>query len=459
MDIHAGPIDEFQELRSRILGEVVTPEHEAYDEARAVQVVYDRRPRAIVRATGTDDVAETVRFARERGMPLAVRSGGHSVPGLSMVDDGVTLDLSGMKRVVIDPVTQRARVQAGATSGDLAGPAHEHGLAISTGDTSSVGMGGLATGGGIGYLARKYGLTIDNLISAQVVTADGKIRTASAEENPDLFWAIRGGGGNFGIVTEFELQLAAVDMVLGGAIVLPATRDVIRGYLDYMPKAPEGLTTLTNVWPAPPAPFIPEEYVGKPVVMVLVVWTGDFEEGERAIAPLRALAEPIVDTVAPIPYPAIYDYTAPLTERHGVALRSMFADDFSDEAIDDVLDAINRVTSPVSLVHLRGQGGAISRVASDATAFAHRTQKYFISVIAVWQPGDEQASAHEAWAAELWQRIRHQGSGVYVNFLQNEEPERINDAYPAETLRRLRAVKTKFDPDNMFRYNQNIRPE
>ncbi len=451
--------DEFDALRRRIAGDIVTPEDDTYEDARKVQLVqYDRRPRAIVRAADTADVAAAVRFARERGLPLAVRSGGHSVPGLSMVDDGVTIDLSGMKRVIIDPATGRARVQAGATSGDVAGPAHEHDLAITTGDTSSVGMGGLVTGGGIGYLARKYGLTIDNLISAQVVTADGEVRTASADANADLFWAIRGGGGNFGIVTEFELRLAPVGKILGGVIVFPATREVIRAYLDFMPTAPEGLTTLTDVMMAPPAPFIPEDRVGTPVMSVLVAWTGDFEEGERALAPLRAIAEPIADTVAPIPYPAIYQYTAHLEERHGVALRSMFADQFSDRAIDDALEALARATAPVTLLHIRGQGGAIARVPSDATAFAHRTQKYFIAVIAVWFPGDENAPTYKAWAAGLWHRIRPQGNGVYVNFLQNEEPERIGDAYPAATLQRLRTLKKKYDPQNMFRYNQNILP-
>jgi FAD/FMN-containing dehydrogenase len=453
------PQDDFAELRRRIKGEVITRTDEGYDDARAVHVTnYGRQPAAIVRVSSTDDVAQAVRFAWERGMPLAVRSGGHSVPGLSMVDGGVTIDLSQMKRVIIDPATQRARVQAGATSGDVAGPAHEHGLAITTGDTSTVGMGGLVTGGGIGYMARKYGLTIDNLVSAQVVTADGIVRTASANEHPDLFWAIRGGGGNFGIVTEFELQLAPVETVLGGVIVLPATREVVRGYLDYIADAPDGLTVLVNIWNAPPAPFVPEAFVGKPVVWLITVWTGDAEEGERAIAPLRALAEPITDTMAVIPYPAIYQYTAELESPHGVAIRSMFSDSLSDEAIDAMIEALDRPHAPVSLIHVRGQGGAIAEVASDATAFAHRTQKYFVSAISVWEPGDEGAPGYEAWNDELWSQIRPEGNGVYVNFLQNEEPERINEAYPASTLRRLREIKTKYDPRNVFRYNQNIQP-
>jgi FAD/FMN-containing dehydrogenase len=314
------------------------------------------------------------------------------------------------------------------------------------------------TGGGIGFMSRKYGLTIDNLVSAQVVTADGVIRTASATENPDLFWAIRGGGGNFGIVTEFELQLAPVDTVVAGAIVFPASREVLRGYLDYMVNAPEGLTTLVDVMSAPPAPFIPEDKLGTPIVYILTIWTGDDEEGERALAPLRALGEPIADTVERIPYPAVYEYTAELNNAHGAAVRSMFADSFSDQAIDDVLASLDTATAPVSIIHIRTQGGAIARVASDATAFAHRTQNYFVSAICVWFPGDEEVSKHQAWASDIWSKIRPEGNGVYVNFLQNEEPERINDAYPVATLQRLREIKAKYDPANMFRYNQNITP-
>ena len=226
----------------------------------------DRRPLAIVRAANAQDVAEAVSFARDHALPLAVRSGGHSLAHHSMIDGAIVVDLSGMKRVSIDPEARIARVQAGATSGDLAGPAHAHGLALSTGDTSSVGMGGLTTGGGIGFMARKYGLAIDNLLSAQVVTADGEIVTASADEHPDLFWAIRGGGGNFGIVTEFKFRLAPVGQILGGDLLLPASREVLRGYLDYAASAPDDLTTIANLMHAPPAPFVPPERVGELVL-------------------------------------------------------------------------------------------------------------------------------------------------------------------------------------------------
>jgi FAD/FMN-containing dehydrogenase len=451
--------DEFAALRERIEGTIVTQADAGYEDARQVQVVnFNRKPRAIVRVASTSDVAETVRFARERGMPLAVRSGGHSVPGLSMIDDGVTVDLSGMKAIVIDPIAKRARVQAGNTSGDLMGPAHEHGLALSTGDTTSVGLGGLVTGGGIGFMSRKHGLAIDNLLSAQVVTADGEVRTASPTENADLFWGIRGGGGNFGVVTEFEFQLAAVDTVLAGAIVFPASREVVRGVLDYVADAPEGLTVLTDVMMAPPAPFIPEDKVGTPIVYLLVIWDGDPDEGQKALAPLRALGDVMADTVDTIPYPAVYEYTAELAHQHGAVVRSMFSDEFSDDAIDAALEALPKSEAPVSILHIRGQGGAIARVPSEATAFAHRTQKYFISIISVWFPDDEDPNRHVAWASEIWEKVRVHAKGVYVNFLQDEW-DRLGEAYPAETLRRLHEVKTKYDPENMFRYNQNIKPE
>ena len=452
--------DEIAGLRSRIKGEVFLPADAGYDDARGVHFLnYDQKPRAIVRAAGTDDVAEAVRFARRLDIPLAVRSGGHSVPGLSMRDGIVTIDLAGMKDVRIDPVTKRARVGAGATSGDLAGPAHEHGLALTTGDTSSVGLGGLVTGGGVGLMARKHGLTIDNLVSATVVTADGNIVTASKNLNPDLFWGIRGGGGNFGIITEFEFQLSDVGTILGGVIVLPPTREVLRGYLDYMAVAPEGLTTIVDVLRAPPAPFIPEDRIGEVMVMVLVTWTGDLAEGEQAIAPLRALAEPIVDTVAPMPYPAIYNYTDHLTAPHGIAIRQMFADDLSDDALDAALDAVGKGPGPVNDFHLRGMGGAVSRVDESATAFAHRTQKYFVAVIAVSFDGsDESVGPNQAWATALWSEIEGEGRGAYVNFQQNRDAEAINRSYPPATLRRLRELKAKYDPDNVFRFNQNIEP-
>ena len=448
-----------RDLRDQLEGRLLLDGHAEYDDARqTVQLRNRARPLAIVRARSESDVAACVRFAQQHDLLLAVRSGGHSVALQSVVDDALVIDLSEMKRVVIDPDARTARVQPGATSGDLAGPAHEHGLALSTGDTQSVGMGGLTTGGGIGYLVRKHGLTIDNLLSARVVTADGEAVTASPTEHPDLFWAIRGGGGNMGVVVEFTYCLAPVSHILGGLLVLPATREVVRGYLDHAIAAPDELTMLADVTTAPPAPFMPEEWVGKPVLMVLTAWCGSAEDGERALAPLRALAEPVVDLVSWMPYPAIYAFTAHLAEPHGASIRMMFADDLDDDAIDAMLAAAQAGPSFANLVHLRGLGGAFGRVPNDATAFAHRDRRYFVAIIAVWLDAAEDPHPHEQWTTALWDQLRTRGRGVYVNFLEEEGAARVHEAYPPRTYERLAAIKRRYDPANLFRLNQNVPP-
>lgn len=455
----AGAGQTIDRLKDQLTGELIQPGDLAYNQARKVHdLSIDRYPLAIVGAATAGDVIAAVRFAREFGHGLAVRSGGHSLAAHSMVDGALVVDLSAMKGVSIDPGRRIARVQPGATSGDLAPTANAYGLALTTGDTSSVGIGGLTTGGGIGWMVRKYGLTIDNLLSAQVVTAEGTLVTASPTENPDLFWAIRGGGGNFGIITEFEFQLAPVDQVLGGALILPASRDVIRGYLDYVATAPDDLTTITNLMHAPPAPFIPESRIGESVLMIQAVWTGAIREGERALGPLRALAEPVADVIGPIPYPMIYQFTAEAAAPHIASVRAMFANDLSNEAIDAILAAMDVATSPMSMVQLRGLGGAMARIGNDETAFAHRDKPYFISVIGIWLDAAADYVPHRAWVESLWGKIRHEGSGVYVNFLEDEGETRIRDAYPASTYARLAAVKRRYDPTNLFRFNQNIRP-
>jgi hypothetical protein len=445
-------------LRSRLAGELITAEHAHYDDARTTLYGTSRMPLAVARVESVEDVVATVNFARRHGVLVAVRSGGHSLAGYSVADDAIVVDFTRMKQVTVDPATRTARVQAGATSFDLAGPAHEHGLALSTGDTQSVGIGGLTTGGGIGFMVRTYGLAIDNLVSAEVVTADGRVLTVSEREHPDLFWGIRGGGGNFGIITEFTFRLAPVDHILGGDLLLPATPEVIRGYLDYAVSAPEELTLIANVMHAPPAPYVPEERVGELVLSVLTTWCGDLEAGQRAVAPLRALATPVADAIAPMPYPAIYRFTEHLTEPHQASIRMMFADDLSDVAIDAILDAVGNPSSPYSLVQLRGLGGAYGRVDKDATAFAHRDRRYFVAAIGVWLDPEEDPTPHEAWTSSLWDVLRPEGEGVYVNFLEDEGEDRVRQAYPGRTYDRLQEVKRAYDPTNLFRLNQNIRP-
>lgn len=450
----------FRALRAGLTGDLITPTDPGYDDARRTQsILVDRHPLAIVRAADSRDVAAAVDFARERGMPLAVRGGGHSLAGHSMVNDALVIDLSQMKRVLVDPLTRTARVQGGATSADLAGPAAEHDLALSTGDTSSVGIGGLTTGGGVGFMARKHGLAIDNLLAAEVVTASGEIVTADERSHPDLFWAIRGGGGNVGIVTEFTFRLASVPQILGGVLVQPATREVVRGYLEAGLAAPDDLTTLAHIMPMPPLPFAPEAWVGKPVVLTLVTWSGDIEAGQEALAPLRALAEPVAEMIAPMPYPAMYAFTDQNTLPHGASIRMMFADDLSDHAIDTMVDAVHHASSEMSIIQLRAMGGAFGRVPNDATAFAHRDRNYFVSIINVWFDPTQDRSQHEAWTEALWATIRPEGKGVYVNFLEQEGEDRVHEAYPAGTYERLAAIKLRYDPDNLFRFNQNVRPK
>jgi FAD/FMN-containing dehydrogenase len=451
--------DQLEPLRSRLAGQLLTADSAGYDAARTTINGSDRFPLAIVHVANVDDVVATVDFARDHSLPLAVRSGGHSLGGYSVVTDAVVVDFSTMKAVTVDPDTRTARVQAGATSGDLAGPAAAHGLAVSTCDTHSVGIGGLTTGGGIGFMVRKHGLTIDNLLEAQVVTAGGEILTASADENADLFWAIRGGGGNVGVITEFTFRLASVPQVLGGALILPATREVIRGYLDYSVSAPDDLTTIANLVHLPPVPFVPAERVGEPVLLVLVTWSGDIEAGQQALAPLRALAEPVVDVIAPMPYPAMYQLTADQVVEHAASVRNMFADDLSDTAIDAMLAAIAQSSSPMSVVQLRGLGGAYGRVANDATAFAHRERKLLVSILNIWFDVTEDRASHEAWTDALWETLRPEGAGVYVNFLEREGPDRVREAYPGGTYEQLQAIKAKYDPENLFRFNQNIPPK
>jgi FAD/FMN-containing dehydrogenase len=454
------PTPDFGQLAASIEGTIVLPGDEGYDEARAVHdPTFDRWPAAIVRVAGTADVAKAIRFARDYDIAIAVRSGGHQVIGLSVLDDALVVDLGGLKGIAIDPVTRIAKVQPGVISGELAAEANKHGLALTTGDTSTVGIGGITVGGGIGFMVRKYGLTIDHLLSAEVVTADGRIVRASSNENPELFWALRGGGGNFGVVTEYVFRLDPVDKVYGGMFFLPATREVIRGYLDYTPNAPEDLTTLAHLIQAPPLPFIPAEWVGRPVVGIIACWTGAPEDGPAAFAPMYALGELVAEVVDVMPYPSIYQFDEVPRARHGAELRSMFSQDLSDAAIDAMIEAITNASSPFNLVQLRGLGGALAKVETGATAFAHRDAKVLTLIVSIWMDPNEDDAPHRQWTRDLWAKVQAERDGVYVNFVANEGEPRIREAYAHGTYERLARVKRTWDPDNVFQGNQNIRPE
>ncbi|OAI41480.1 hypothetical protein AYO38_03585 [bacterium SCGC AG-212-C10] len=446
-------------LRALVEGDIYTPQSPEYEAARKTHSLpVNHFPAVIVRATSASDVVQTVRFARSNGFELSVRSGGHNTAGYGVMDDAVVVDMSSMRRVTVDPAKKTARVQPGSTSGDLAGPAHAYGLAVTTGDTSGVGIGGLATGGGIGWMVRKYGLTIDNILSVDVVTADGRLVTANSEQHTDLFWAVRGGGGNFGIVTEFEFQLAPVGAVYGGALVLPATKDVIRGIADYVVTAPDELSVILNVMAAPPAPFIPAEMVGQVCAVALVCYTGDPVEGANVLQPLRDLATPIADTVAPVPYPVMYAYTDPANMRSGAAIRSTFSDTVPDDVIESILEHMGRITSPLAHVQIRGLGGAMARVGADETAFAHREARYIVTALGIWMNPEDDPAVHHAWSDSLWESFQPIRAGVYSNFLHDEGEERVRDAYPTATYARLAEVKRQYDPENVFHFNQNIKP-
>jgi len=450
-----------EELRFRFRGEVICPGDEGYESGRHVwNGSFDRRPALIVRPADEVDVINAVRFARERGLTPAVRGGGHSVAGHSTCDGGIVVDLSAMNSVRIDPERRIARVQAGATWGEYAEQAQVYGLATSSGDTASVGVGGLTLGGGIGWMVRKQGLAIDNLLSVEVVTADGRLLRASVDENPDLFWALRGGGGNFGIATSFEFRLHPAGMVLGGAVFYPAddAAGILRAFADYAVDAPDELTAMALVVPQPPLPFLPAETVGRLVVAIAVCYTGDLVEGERVVASLRALGAPIGDVIMPMPYPAIFQLTEHVTVKgKQFAGQATYLDSLQDDVIDTIVTHSRRMTAPEALVQIRMLGGAMARVPQEATAFGYREKPFLLLIASQWEdPAD--ADREQAWTEEFWNAIRSRGAGVYVNFVGDEGQDRVREAYKPATYERLAAVKRRYDPTNLFSLNQNIRP-
>jgi FAD/FMN-containing dehydrogenase len=444
-------------LRAELHGQVIAPEDPDYDEARSVFLPQvDRRPAVIVRPADAGEVARVVTLAREGGHELAVRSGGHSGAGHGVSDGGIVLDLSLMKALEIDPEQRVAWAEAGLTSGEVTRATHEHGLAVGFGDTGSVGIGGLTLGGGVGYLSRKHGLTVDNLLAAELVTADGRLLRVDEEQHPDLFWAIRGGGGNFGVATRFQFRLHEVDTVTGGMLVLPATADTIAGFIAAADAAPEELSTIANVMPAPPMPFVPEEHHGELVILAMLVHSGPVEEGERVVAPFRALATPVADLVRPMPYPEIYPPDDP-DYRPLAAARTMFVDTIGRSEAETILEQLGASTAQMPVAQLRVLGGAIARVPADATAFAHRTSRIMVNLAAIYETLDE-APTHEAWVDAAVAALRQSDAGAYVNFLGEEGDDRVRAAYPGATWERLAAVKKRYDPTNVFRLNQNIAP-
>ena len=446
-------------FEATLAGSLIRPDSQDYDQARRINnTLADRHPVVIVRAADAADVARTVVLAAESGLELAVRAGGHSVPGYSATD-GIMLDLSAMKGLHIDADRRLAWAQPGLTAMEYTVAAAAHGLATPFGDTGSVGIAGLTLGGGIGWLVRKYGLAIDNLVSAEIVTADGRIVTASEDRHPDLFWAIRGGGGNFGVVTRFQFRLVPVGMTLSGALFLPLTRDVLRGLVPIAASAPDELTTITFVMAAtPPLPFVPQEHHFKPSVVVMFVHASDdVAAGQAALQPFRALATPLAEGVFPMPYPGIYDFTAQGGKPHSSVLRSLFADALDDNAVDTILERMSAPTSPLAMTQIRALGGAMADVSADATAFAHRDANVMITLMTIFGDPTE-LPTHEAWTTEYFAALAPIARGAYSNFLAREGEARIREAYPTATYERLAQIKRRYDPSNLFRMNQNIRP-
>lgn len=450
-------MDNIGDVKNIVKGPVITPSDPDYDQARAVFYSWvSKRPSAIVKAAGVDDVSSVINFVRDTGVELAVRGGGHSIAGHSISEGGIVLDMSGMQALEVDAQSRTAWAEAGLTAGKYTEATAAHGLTTGFGDTGTVGIGGLTLGGGVGYLVRKYGLTIDSLLAADIVTADGKLLRVDEENHPDLFWAIRGGGGNFGVVTRFKFRLHPVSDIVGGMIFLPATPETISGYIAAGEEAPEELSGIANVMPAPPMPFLAPELHGKLIIFGMLVYAGSGEAGERAIAPFKKLAPPLGDMTGPKKYLEIY---AGLEGPHPVAgsALTMFVDKIDKSDAQVILDRLNSNDAPIRVTQLRVLGGAMARVPVMATAFAHRKSKIMVNVATLYEnPAD--ARRYEAWTKETAAALQQSDKGAYVNFLADEGEERIRAAYPGFTWQRLTEIKRKYDPANLFHMNQNIPP-
>jgi FAD/FMN-containing dehydrogenase len=454
----------FEALRASIRGPVICPGDAGYDEVRTIwNGAIDRRPACIARCSGVADVVQAVSFAREHDMLVAVRSGGHGVAGHALCDGGLVIDLSTMKGIRVDAAARTARAEAGVLWGELDRETQLHGLATVGGIVTHTGIAGLTLGGGIGWLMRKYGATVDNLLSADLVTAGGQVVTASEEDNADLFWAIRGGGGNFGIVTSFEYRLHAVGpTVLAGPIFHPLERapETLRFYRHFAAAAPEELTTIFELGVAQPLPFLPAEVHGKPILMVGACYAGEPKEGLEVVRALKEFGDPIADMLEPKPYLALQSMFDPFVP-HGWHRywKSVELPPLTDDAIDTLVEHASGQTSPNSYCIVFQLGGAVSRVKESDSAYSQRDAAYNVNINAVWTPEDTGGERHIAWANGFFDAMQpHARGGVYVNFLGDEGTERVRAAYGAERYARLTELKRTYDPTNLFRVNQNIAP-
>lgn len=451
----------FEPLRARLRGQLCFPGEPAYEQSRTLwNAMIDRRPAAIVRAAGAADVRSAVEFASERGMLLSIHGGGHNIAGNACCDGGLMIDLSPMKSVRIDPVARTARVEPGVTLGELDREAQAFGLATPLGINSTTGVAGLTLGGGFGWLSRKYGLTVDNLISADVVTADGSLLHASERDDPDLFWALRGGGGNFGVVTSFEYRLHPVGPeVLAGLVVHPFSRseELLSQYRSFAASAPDDLTCWVVMRKAPPLPFLPPEVHGQDVIVFAACHVGDLERGRQAIAPLERMGQPWAH-VGPMPFVAWQAAFDPLfTPGARNYWKSHDMRSLADGAIQVIRDHVPHLPTPDSEVFIAHLGGAVNRRPVDATAYPHRDVEFVVNVHARWTSPSDDARCIR-WARTVFDALApHSTGGVYVNFMPEDEPQRVQGAY-GSNYSRLTQLKAKYDPGNLFRMNQNIRP-
>jgi hypothetical protein len=445
------------DLRHQFDCRLIGPDDAAYDAARMVVLGgVDPRPAVIVRPTVDADVVRTIALARETGLPLAVRSGGHSGAAYGTVDGGIVLDLRDMNALEIDVDARTAWAESGLSAGEFTEAAAAHGLAVGFGDTGSVGLGGLTLGGGVGYLARKHGLTIDSLLAADVVTADGQVLRVDETSHPDLFWAIRGGGGNYGIATRFQFRLQELDGVVGGMLILPATPETVAGFIAAAEAAAEELTTIANVMNCPPIPFVPEEHHGSLVILASLCWAGDADDGQKAVAPFLELAEPLANFVKPMPYPGMYPPEDPNYRPTAVA-RNMFVESIGQDEATLIVERLKASDAMLRVAQLRVLGGAVARVPADATAYAHRANRVMVNVAAFYD-GPEDRVVRAAWVEGLVAALHQGDDAAYVNFLMDEGPERVRAAYPGATWDRLAEVKATYDPENFFSRNQNVPP-
>ena len=450
------------ELEGTLRGQLVRPSDPDYDQARAVwNAAHDRRPALVIRCAGTADVVRAVEFARSEGLQMAVRGGAHSIAGFSTSDGGVVIDTSPMKGIRVDPISRRVVAQPGLTWSEFDHETQAFGLAVTGGLVSSTGIAGFTLGGGIGWLLREYGLTCDNLLSADVVTADGQLVTASEHEQPDLFWALRGGGGNFGVVTSMEFRLHPVGpVVFAGPVFYPgaAAVEVLRGWRDLTATMPDEFTTLANILVAPPVPFLPEAVHGQPVVGIIGVYSGSVEDGTKAAQPLRTLAEPLADLMGPMPYTDMQSRLDPLwTAGAQNYFTGALLDRLTDETLDTLLAHHAAGHAPVRELHLHHCGGAMARVPTGATAFAHRDTAFVLNIIAR-SPDPAGFDAHADWARATHRAMDPWSTGGYVNFTSEPGADKVQASYPPDTYARLVAVKDRYDPTNQFHLNQNIRP-